>query len=198
MSDRFPSIYDVQESAPMPEYPKPSFSNGRIIAIVLLATGALILTCLLSAGLFLGRQVLDWTAGKNRYTLVMNSFMTSMQRDDFNGAHDLFSKKGQEVSTIEQLEGMKKGANAAIFDHYQGVNIDFIGNTSSINTDPYLSGKFVVLKGTVLYSDGYVGQLSARLHFEAGEWKIYGVNITIPPEKIEKFIKASNELPKVA
>jgi hypothetical protein len=191
MMDFIPSIYDSSETEPLEDKKKEPYSAKRIIAITLLSFCALLGMCLLTAGVFIGKRALEWTAGKASYASVIDSFMTTMQRSDYYAAQALFSIKAQEVATIAKLEGMKKGGNAAIFDQYQNIRVDFINNISSLNTDSSLSGKFVNIKGAVQYSDGYMGQFTASLHLENGHWKIHSVNIIIPPDKIEKYVKAN-------
>jgi hypothetical protein len=116
---------------------------------------------------------------------VIDNFMKAMVQKDTETAFSLFSTRARRQMDIKDLEKMLKGNNYALFDGYQSIQISNFNVSVAANTNPdQPQGKVAKVNGTVLYTGNISGSFDAVLEKEGNTWRLHGINITVPPDKI--------------
>jgi len=118
---------------------------------------------------------------------VVDQFMKFMKQKDVESAYDLISSRAKRQIEITELSNMLKGNNYVLYDGYLSVNISNIRITKAINTDPDVpQGTVATISGVIEYKDGFQGRLEGVFEKENDIWRIDGINITVPPDKVNK------------
>ena len=87
---------------------------------------------------------------------------------------------------------MTRVANFALFDGYESVEPAewTIGLQSSTSPDePH--GTMANVHGVMTYADGYTGTFEALLVQENGSWRLFRIDVEVPPEKVEDYLKSN-------
>jgi hypothetical protein len=116
--------------------------------------------------------------------LILDTFMKDMEAKDVESAYTLFSPRSQRQTPITEVEKLIEGNNYAIFEGYQSLTVQNLNLTAAANTNPDMpQGTVANVTGTVSYEGGFTGTFNAVLEKVDGEWKLFNINITVPPDK---------------
>lgn len=162
---------------------RPSRRNMWIV--VGLLSGLLVL-CSVVAVLAIGRTVLSIATEETAITPILDRFMHAMSQGDIQTAYNLFSHRAQRDTSSAELSKLRTGPNAALFNGYESIHIDSTTLNNSVKIDSQgLQGSVAIVSGTIIYYGGVKGAFSATLEKEAGVWRIFAVNVSVPPAKIQ-------------
>ncbi len=117
---------------------------------------------------------------------ILDSFMREMEAKDVETAYGLFSPRAQRQMPLTVLQKMLQGNNYALLEGYQTLVVENLNLKAAVNTNPDLpQGTVAEVNGTVSYEGGYKGKFTAVLEKVDGAWKLYNINITVPPDKFK-------------
>lgn len=181
-----PEIFDLEKH--LAEQRKKRLRLG-IVAAVLLA-------CALSC-VFLGfgglRGFQSLSRDKVEVEILLDQLMRDMVSQDFEAAYDRFSTRAKRQVPFSEIENFGSGANYALFDGYQRLEIATINIGPSFNTNQNVpQGTLARVQGIVYYDNGFQGQFSSVLELEEDEWKVSNFNVTVSPEKLDQYLKDQN------
>jgi hypothetical protein len=180
----FPPPQPQLEPAAAGTAPAPVKSR-RTLFIVLAVVAGVVLLCGILGAVTIGRAIFSISTEQATITPVIDRFMQAMSRRDTDAAYRIFSSRAQRQTPIADLEAMVEEPNYVLFEGYQSVAIQSTNLTSAINTDPDKpQGSVATVSGTVTYTDGTTGTFQATLEKESGEWRLFFINVTVPPGKI--------------
>lgn len=166
---------------PAPEPPSKSKRNQYLIIGIAIA-GVCVMTLLCVA--LAVRGVAGFGSDRTAMQQLIDQFMRDMAKKDAESAIALFSSHARSQMEISTLEKLLQGNNFVLFDGYQSDTVDSINYTAAFNTNPKLpQGKVANIRGTVHYAGGIQGVYQAVLEQDGGEWRLFGINITVPPDK---------------
>jgi len=174
-------------TSPIPPDPTPARAKSRRTLWIILGSvvGVLVL-CIVIAALVIGRTILSVSTEQTAITPVIDRFMRAMTQHDAQAAYQLFSSRAQRQTPLADLTTLLEGPNYTLFDGYQSVTIDTTNLTSAINTNPDVpQGSVAMVNGTVTYAGGVTGSFRATLEKEDGEWRLFFINVTVPPSKLK-------------
>lgn len=116
---------------------------------------------------------------------VIDEFMQAMAKGDTDTAYALLSSRGQRKASRAQLDELLQGNNAALFDGYKGVEVSTLNLTAQVETNPDLpQGTVANVSGTISYEGAFTGRFEAVLEKENEQWMLFGIHISVPPDKI--------------
>lgn len=189
MSASEPSMLGALPSTAAPTAPtpqKPSRAKWWIPALAGLGVVSLVCVCLSVVVLTVGGTGLKIVTDRPKIEAVLDGFMSAMVDGDTQTAFDLFSQRAQGQITMGDLETMLEGNNAVLFSGYRSVTIDTFNLTAAANTDPKApQGTVAKVVGTITYAGGITGQIEATLEEDGGQWGLFYVYITVPPDKFQ-------------
>lgn len=175
-----PPVSDV-----IPESPKKS--NRTLWTILAVATTVVV--CCLCIMLCMGTVGTGiWKAYTEQKPVqaVLDAYMKAMAAKDVDSAYDLFSPRVQKVATPAKLREMLQGNNYVVFENYESLTIVNFNISAAANTNPDApQGTVAKVDGKITYSDGFEGSFNGTLEKVDGTWKIYGIFVTVPPNKIQ-------------
>ncbi len=159
----------------METYPQPK-KRSRL-KIVFISLASLFLLGLLAFGL------LSFYGYKNAHAITasVKSFLQATSNGNLDGAYALTTQNLHD--TISRAEFTKTiDDSKAQFTDFE--RIETIHYKDSIVHDGHV---YFGLIGTVTYTDGHQGELSAILLKEDGEWRVAGIEVDVSPARLEKF-----------
>ncbi len=151
----------------------------------LLILGGLICCALLAIGVVaLGGVLATLGKEKGRVERVLDEFMRAVENKDTARAYNLVSTRATKVWTTSAIQDLTKGYNYFLFEGYRSLQVNdaTIGFQSSPDPDEP-QGIVARVSGIVLYDCGYTGSFEAVLEKEGDNWKIFGIAVTVPPDK---------------
>jgi hypothetical protein len=78
-----------------------------------------------------------------------------------------------------------EGNNYVLFDGYRSVTVENINISAAFNTNPDLpQGTVAKVNGTIAYKGGFTGRFEAVLEQEGNKWRLFNINVTVPPDKL--------------
>jgi len=141
--------------------------------------------CIVLVVFVIGRTLLSVSTEQTAITPVIDRFMHAMTQHDSQTAYRLFSSRAQRQTPLADLAKLTNEPNYVLFDGYQSVTIDTANLTSAINTNPDVpQGSVASVNGTVNYTGGVTGSFRATLEKEDGDWRLFFINVTVPPSKM--------------
>ncbi len=115
---------------------------------------------------------------------VITEFMEAGERKDVDAAYAMFSPRAQKITPREQITTFIQGKTHVLFEDFESITITKLVISKTANIDPNApQGTVATVEGVVHYQGGVEGNFRAILEKVDDEWRIYGINITIPPEK---------------
>ncbi len=118
---------------------------------------------------------------------AVHQFMLAMARKNVNAAYALFSERAQETVSLSKLQEMVEGNNYVLFDRYDSLEVSWLNVGPAVSSNPEMPRGIVAkAAGETRYTDGSMGSFQAVLERVNGEWKLTGVNVTVPPAKFGK------------
>jgi len=115
---------------------------------------------------------------------VIDEFMTAMAARDTDRAYALFSARGQQQVSAADVSRLAQGNNYMLFDGYQSVEL--LDATVGVNSDSDVTapqGLVAQVSGSIHYAAGFTGSFEAILEHEGESWRLYGIDVSVPPEK---------------
>jgi hypothetical protein len=96
--------------------------------------------------------------------------------------------------TKKKLSELSSDTNYCLFDGYQSISINSVNFGRYVNTNQDSpQGNVARVQGTIYYQDGYSGNLNAVLEQDNNQWRLYSINITVTPQKMEEYLKKPNK-----
>jgi len=184
-------MQEEHPSQPTPQPAKAAPSSGRHRRRTIIAVSSTLLVLLLAC-LAVGACILsvrsaarDTATSARAIRSTVDQFMRDMAARDSAAAYALFSATARESTTADDLDVMLQGSNFALFDGYQDISVTQLLFTAGVATGPDIpSGKFATISGTTTYSDGSQGTFQAVLREEEGQWRLFRINVVVPPSKV--------------
>jgi len=163
--------------------PRKSNKNLWLIAGIIIA---LICICSILCIAVIGVSGFKVGAEKAPVESVLGTFMKDMEAKDFKSAYALFSPRSQRQVPMSDLEKMGQGNNYVLFEGYESITIQNLNLTAAANTNPDMpQGTVASVTATISYKGGFTGKLTAVLEKVDNEWKLFNINVTVPPDKIK-------------
>ena len=170
----------------IPDANQPRRTSRRTLFIILGSFAGVSVLCVLLIALTIGRAVLSISTEQTAITPVLDRFMQTMTQRDANTAYRLFSSRAQRQTPIADLSKLLDGPNYVLFDGYQSISIDSTKITNAITTNAdEPQGTVANVSGKVAYTGGVTGNFRATLEKENGDWRLFFINVTVPPEKMK-------------
>lgn len=121
---------------------------------------------------------------------VIDAFMRAMANKDAGQAQALFSARAKKQTTRSAIEKIFESNDFVLFYGYMNVEVAslYIGPVVSTNPDAP-QGIIARVSGRLAYEGGYRGSFQATLEKEGNEWRLHGIQVTVPPEKINDYLK---------
>lgn len=159
--------------------------SRRMLWIILGSAACVVTLCAVLAIFGIGRSLLSIPTEQKAIAPVIDRFMKMMSQRDAHAAYRLFSSRAQRQTRIADLAALLEGSNYALFDGYKSSAIDGINLTRTMNTNQDVpQGLVATVSGSVSYADGAAGSFRATLEKEKGDWRLFFINVTVPPSKI--------------
>lgn len=174
--------------APIPAPPQKS-RRPLVIGGCILLAGLCLCVSVICISVF-GFTIYQAIVEKDNIGVVIDKFMTAMVNKNPDQAYALFSARVQKQIPVSRLEDMIDGSNYSLFDGYTKVEVANVNITRGFNTNPDApQGLVARVNGVITYDGGYRGSFQAVLEQENNEWKLFSINVTVPPDKVDDFIK---------
>ncbi len=117
---------------------------------------------------------------------VIDTFMKRMVAKDTDNAYALFSPRMKGQFPESKLVELIQGNNYVLFEGYQNLSIENLKISAVVNANPDLpQGTVATVSGTIGYEGGFTGTFTGTFEKVEGHWLIYGINITVPPDKFK-------------
>jgi hypothetical protein len=186
MTDTIDIDSNIQTN-PAPSIPNPpKKSNKAIIWIIIVCALCLGCITIIGVSVMLAKGIKGLGNTSQEATTVIESYIRDMAAREYEPAYDLLCPKAQKKVSVEDLKKLTEGNNYELYDGFESISIVNFRSTQAFNTNPNLpQGDVLTLDGSVIYSDDFTGTFSATLEKVDGEWKIFSIFITIPPNKVE-------------
>ncbi|GJM39958.1 MAG: hypothetical protein DHS20C20_02400 [Ardenticatenaceae bacterium] len=118
---------------------------------------------------------------------VLDEFMAAMDEKNSEGAYAVFSQRVRRQMSKTQLEEMIQGNNFVLFEGYQSLAVNNLKILAVSNTNPDVAqGTVAEVTGAISYRGDFTGQFDATLEKAGEEWFLHGINITVPPDKLQQ------------
>jgi hypothetical protein len=183
------AIPDPQVSSEFtPVQPAPAKKSYRWVIILMVTILGLTCLCAGVAGLLVIKNISQMPADMRPVESLVDQFMVAGTHQDSKAAFSLFSTRGQQRMPLSQIERLFQNDNRALFTGYQGLTTTSYTNQSSPDADQdsdlgLPGGTFAVLRGTLHYEGGITGSFDAVLEQVGSDWKLYQMDIGVPPSK---------------
>ncbi len=160
--------------------PRPKSRPWVIAGIIAGVLGLCVVVCVVVLAAGVGKSLLE----RPKVEAVLDRFMVAMRARDAASAYALFSPRAHRTVSQADVEKMLTGNNYLLFDGYRSLAVMNIrlGVLTPAGPDQ-LQGTVANVDGSVAYDDGFTGQLAAVLEQVNGSWMLFGVNVTVPPDK---------------
>jgi hypothetical protein len=173
---------DVLDNPPVqPEKPKRNLKLiFGIIAVVLCS-------CLTIGGVTIATGLNRVSSEKAPIEAVLDDFMQEMLAEDVDAAYALYSPRAQRQFPKTNLENLLEGNNYVLIEGYQSLTIGNLNIKAVVNTDPDVpQGTVAEVTGVISYENNFSGRFEAILEKVDGDWFLDGINITVPPDKLQE------------
>ncbi len=155
-----------------------------------LIAGAVVAGLCLCAGLCataLGTGIFKAFAERSKVESVLDQFMSAMAEQDTERAYELFSARARRNLTQADVESLLTGNNFVLFDGYRRLKVEAINLSVGFDTGPDgPQGTVASVQGTIDYAGGITGTFDAVLEQDEGQWRVYGINVSVPPAKFDR------------
>lgn len=187
MSDQPPSIPEpAASSAPPPPAgaPPPAKKSRRTLFLIIGGVASTLCVCVAVVAAFVAQGIFAVSREQAAITPVIQQFMAAMERRDTDAAYDLFSSRAQRQTPLAEVEQLVGGENYVLFEGYEDAKVETTNLTSSINTNQDVpQGQVATVSGSITYADSVQGTFRAVLEREDDAWRLFSINVTVPPSK---------------
>ncbi|NJL92243.1 MAG: hypothetical protein HC915_00230 [Anaerolineae bacterium] len=119
---------------------------------------------------------------------VVHRFMQHMEAQDAEEAYTLYSERSRFHTSLLDLQDLLVRRNYVLFDAYERVDITDLRIGQVVNQQPGLPlGTVATAHGTITYADGYEGSFRATLEKVNGDWRLFDIDISVPPGKVQDY-----------
>lgn len=119
-------------------------------------------------------------------SIVVDSFIKEIVAKDIEDAYELFSPRVQRQMPITTLEN-QANMMYLLVEGYESITIQNIKVSAKVDPNQDMpQGTVGEVSGIVTYEDGLTGTFTAVLEKVEGKWKLHGINIQAPPEKLQQ------------
>jgi hypothetical protein len=159
----------------------PSTARGRSV-LWWVAGGALVSMC--CCGSFclipMGGAVYQAATERDDVEQVVTEFLADLDAKRFDSCLSRFSARSVRVASLTR-ESMEKLAEQPDFRGCQTAHVTNINVTYTVNSNQDLpQGTVANVSGTVTYSDGATGTVTAVLEKEKGAWRLHQLTVNRP------------------
>jgi hypothetical protein len=187
----YPDDDDIRESNEIIAEPEVKKSKKRIFLRVVTLLVLLSWVCGATglAALFTDRRQ---SQGEQSAALdVVDQYMRYMQVNNAKDAYNLLSLRQQQFISLNDLEAQLDGKNHVPYEGYQSIRVkQFKISSRFFSNVQILPGISAELICDVNYHGGLVGEITATLEKQDGEWKLSGIRIIAPPDKFRNVLRA--------
>lgn len=191
MTDEF-QIPSSQQEIPPPvppvttplvaQHPKSNRKKLMIAGIVV----AVLLLCSTTCVVLFGTGLYKVYTEKAPVETVLGNYMQYMEDKDAESAYALFSPRVHRLMPISDIEDSLKGNNYILFEGYESLSVSDINISASANTNRDLpQGTVATVTGNILFEGNIQGSFNGTLEKVDGVWMIYGMQVTVPPDKFK-------------
>jgi hypothetical protein len=183
-------VQDEQSSIPPTPADPVSVAHSKSRNKTVFIMGAVVaglFLCVVLCAVVIGTGTIKAALAREDVEQVVEEFMHAMAGKDTEAAYALFSTRAKRTASRSDLEDLLQDNNFLLFDGYTSAQVTDINLGTTVQTNPDLpQGIVAKVNGTIAYKGGFTGRFDAVLEQESKEWKLFGINITIPPEKLGK------------
>lgn len=108
---------------------------------------------------------------------VLDEYMKAMADRDAPRAFAVVAKSSEPPIALNDLESLLRGNNYILFKGYRDLAL------TGFNLTQTGADKYAEVEGNVLYEGNFVGEFSANVIKENGDWKIQTIKVSVPPDK---------------
>jgi hypothetical protein len=171
-----------------PDQPAPAKKPYRWVITVLVILLALTCLCAGVAAVLVIKSISQMPADMRSVESLIDKFMVAGTQQDSQAAFALFSGRGQQQMPLSEIEKLFQNDNRALFSGYQSLTTTSYNFHTGPGADqdsdqPLPAGTFAVLRGTLNYQGGVTGTFNAVLEQVGSDWKLYHIDIGVPPSK---------------
>ena len=186
-----PEITHVSAGAAALPPPVPANKSSRNIFLIIGGLIVFLCGCLGISGLCVGISggtigalvVKTYTEGP-KVESVIDEYMGLMAGKDASQAYSLLSTRAKRNVSLADNEKLLEGNNYTLFEGYRGLTITSFTLNATVDSDPDMpQGQVAEVEGEISYSDGYTGAFTAVLEKDGDEWRLFSINISVPPDK---------------
>jgi len=160
-------------------------SNKNLWIIVGIVVAVICICSIICLALF-GTSFVKVMVERAPVEAVLDTFMKNMEAKDVESAYALFSPRVQRQISQADLKEMIEGNNYVLFEGYQSLSVQNLNLSAAVNTNPdQPQGTVANVNGEISYSGGFTGSFDAVLEKVDGNWMLYFINVTVPPNKIQ-------------
>lgn len=173
--------------------PQPTGRNWFPLFLVLAALGIATCVCVGLCIATMGSSLYAGITERDDIEQVLDRLMTAMEAKDSQTAYALFSVRAQRQWGIEELDKLLVHGNYVIFKNYRSLSLQNINISAAVNTNPDApQGTVANVSAIIEYDDGFEGQMTAVLEKDGKEWRLFGFNVIVPPDKLTQDDAAFN------
>ena len=187
MSDLPPSLPQISDVYPQVQ-PQPAKKSYRWLIIGLVGLLGVTCVCIGVVAVLVIRNMSLMPADMQAVEGQINQFMQAGMKHDADAAFALFSTRGQQKMTLPAIQKLFGHGSNPLFIGYQGLQTTSYHYRTSTDgdtdTDAGLpAGNFAILEGVLNYAGGVSGTFDATLEQVGSGWKLYNIQIGVPPDK---------------
>lgn len=187
----YPDAEDILESNEFtPELENKNSKRRVFIRVVTL----LILLSWVCGATGLAALFMDHGKSRNEQSAVLDvvdQYMRYMQVNNAEDAYNLLSLHQQQLISLNDLKAQLDGESHIPFEGYQSIRVKQINISSHMLSNfQFLPGLSAELICYVTYHGGLIGEITANLEKQDGQWKLSGIKIITPPDKFRNVLRA--------
>jgi hypothetical protein len=160
-------------------------SRNKVVVISAAVIG-LCLALTLCGAFFIGGNIMV-ALERDDVEQAVHQFMLAMARKNTHAAYALFSERARGALPPSGVQEMAEGNNHVLFNRYDRLKVLSLNIGPAFSSNPEMPQGIVArAAGSTWYTDGSVGSFQAVLERVDGEWRLAGINVTVPPAKFGK------------
>ena len=121
---------------------------------------------------------------------VLEEFMRRMNKKEVSVAQFLWAKGSLERFDMHAFNRTTEDGIGYKYCGYKSLFILRVDTVPRSSMPPYaVSGKYVAVAARICYNDGSSAKMEARLHKDDDGWRLWSIQITVPKQKIEWYMR---------
>jgi hypothetical protein len=164
--------------------PAPSKKSRRNVFVIIGVLLICLCMCVGTASLVVGKGVIKIVTEEPKVEIVIDKYMKALADKDASKAYALFSTRAKKNISLADLGKFLEGNYYRVFEGYQSLAIANINLSIVSDPDPDVpQGMVAEVDGMISYADGFTGNFEAVLEKDGEEWRLFSINVTVPPDK---------------